>query len=114
MRSLAACSAGIASIWAPAYAFLMASEADAVLIDRLTSPRTLCRTERPCDSALKSGHVLEGVPESVAVDATTAAAFNTPLASFEREHFGPTEVTIVLAGTAVLAREVREFAVIES
>jgi hypothetical protein len=93
----------------------MASEPDAVLIDSLKRAATdAVSNGTPMRLALKSGEVLEGVPESVAVDAMNAPAINTPLASFEREHFGPTEVTIMLAGTAVLAQEVREFAVVQS
>ena len=62
---------------------------------------------------LKDGAVLEGVPQRVNIDATNApSSFNTPLDPAERDQFGPTEITIEIDGTTILAQEIRDFAIL--
>jgi hypothetical protein len=92
------------------------SEADEALIDSLrTAALAAVDRGQTLRLVLKDGDVKEGVPERVRIDASQAPAlFNTPLDPLQREQFGPIEVVIEIGGSAVLAQEVREFAVLPS
>lgn len=92
------------------------SEADERLIQAVRRAAEESLTSRQqLQLQLKDGEVLEGIPEQVEIDASNAPSlFNTPLDPIEREQFGPTEITITLDGRAVLAQEIKDFAVLPS
>jgi len=90
------------------------SEADQALVDDVKETATEAMSNgQAMRFVLKGGEVLEGVPTRVSVDATNAPAFfNTPLDPTERDLFGPTEITIEIDDTTILAQEIQEFAVL--
>jgi hypothetical protein len=59
----------------------------------------------PMRLLLKSGEILEGVPENVTVDHSNVGPRD--MAPHEAEFYGPPEYTVTLSGTSVLAQEVR-------
>jgi hypothetical protein len=87
------------------------TEAEEAFIRRLRAAVVEAVSERwRVRLVLKSGEMLEGIPESINVNvANRPSSSNSPLAVEEWGHVGPAEVVIELAGTPVLSQEVEDF-----
>ena len=90
------------------------SESEQALIRRLRAEVGQAVSDgRPIRLVLKGGEVLEGIPHCIRVNVSSRpGSGNSPLAVEEHGLFGPAEVVVELAGTAVLAQEVEDFAVL--